>query len=184
MDPQKLPLRDIHLPEPVSWWPPAPGWWLVLALSIGLAALAVWLYRRPRRRKAPRRLALRELEQIRRSYAGHRDPRRLAAELSVLLRRTAISLFPRAEVAGLTGEAWLGYLDGVLGDGRFAHGVGRQLVSAPYRPAAAIDAEALLTLCREWIERLPNTRPLLHPRSASDAAGAEGTRRIQPARSR
>ncbi len=35
-------LRDIHLPEAVHWWPPAPGWWLVAAL---LLALTIWLSR-------------------------------------------------------------------------------------------------------------------------------------------
>jgi len=35
-------LRDIHLPEAVHWWPPAPGWWIVAAL---LLALTVWLSR-------------------------------------------------------------------------------------------------------------------------------------------
>ncbi len=35
-------LRDIHLPEPVTFWPPAPGWWFILLLIlIGL----VFLYR-------------------------------------------------------------------------------------------------------------------------------------------
>jgi hypothetical protein len=35
MNPDPLAqLRDIHLPEPVSWWPPAPGWWgLALVVS-------------------------------------------------------------------------------------------------------------------------------------------------------
>ncbi|MDP7406676.1 MAG: DUF4381 domain-containing protein, partial [SAR324 cluster bacterium] len=22
-------LRDVHLPPAVSWWPPAPGWWII-----------------------------------------------------------------------------------------------------------------------------------------------------------
>ncbi|PCJ36311.1 MAG: hypothetical protein COA75_07800 [Cellvibrionales bacterium] len=35
-------LRDIHLPEAVPWWPPAPGWWIVAAL---LLALTIWLSR-------------------------------------------------------------------------------------------------------------------------------------------
>jgi hypothetical protein len=33
-------LRDIHLPEPISWWPLAPGWWFVIILVIGIF---VWL---------------------------------------------------------------------------------------------------------------------------------------------
>ncbi len=35
-------LRDIHLPQSVHWWPPAPGWWIVAAL---LLALGIWLSR-------------------------------------------------------------------------------------------------------------------------------------------
>lgn len=35
-------LRDIHLPQAVHWWPPAPGWWLVAAMVL---ALTIWLSR-------------------------------------------------------------------------------------------------------------------------------------------
>ncbi len=27
MEPSELPLRDLHLPDAVGWWPLAPGWW-------------------------------------------------------------------------------------------------------------------------------------------------------------
>ena len=46
-------MRDIHYPGDPSWFPPAPGWWLVAALLI---AALIWLYRRfyrYRRDRAP-----------------------------------------------------------------------------------------------------------------------------------
>jgi len=40
-------LRDIHLPEAVSWWPLAPGWWLLMVLTcLLLVGLLICLYRR------------------------------------------------------------------------------------------------------------------------------------------
>ena len=34
MDPKQIPLRDLHLPEVVGWWPLAPGWWVLLAMLV------------------------------------------------------------------------------------------------------------------------------------------------------
>ena len=63
MKPDLSQLRDIHLPPPVSWWPLAPGWWLLLGTLLLLTAIAFWLWRR-RRRSNWRREALRELAQL------------------------------------------------------------------------------------------------------------------------
>ncbi|MCB1936772.1 MAG: DUF4381 domain-containing protein, partial [Nitrosomonas sp.] len=51
-------LRPLHAPPPVGWWPPAPGWWLAAVL---VAAVIYWIYRY-RKRMAPKRAALQELE--------------------------------------------------------------------------------------------------------------------------
>jgi hypothetical protein len=148
-DPQTLPLRDIHLPDPVGWWPPALGWWLLLGLTLLLLAMLVYLWRR-RRRSRFRRLALRELDRLAQLPTGE-----LAAALSQLLRQAALCHFPRHEVAGLCGEAWLAFLDRPFADRPFAEGIGRSLLDAPYRPGAAVDGQALLALGRRWLRHLP-----------------------------
>jgi len=141
-------LRDIHQPEPHFWWPPAPGWWLLAGLALGLLAFGLW---RRRRRRALRRAALAELRRIQTSGAS---PRRQAAEVEMLLRRVALARRPRAQVAPLQGEEWLRCLDRLGDTQAFSRGPGRALLRAPWDPKAPADLEALLALARLWLEKV------------------------------
>lgn len=148
MDPDQLPLRDLHLPDPVGWWPLAPGWWLLFAM------LLVWLavvLRSRHRRGAARRHAVRTLKRLERRYAANGDAVQLATDVSALLRRVMLAYAPRADVAGLTGVAWLEWLDSGLGKPLFTAGAGRALIDLPYRRPGVdgdVDIEALLYAVR------------------------------------
>ncbi len=152
IDPQQLQIRDIHLPPAVHWWPPAPGWWMLLGLLVMVAA-ALWIFKRIRRRGRLKRVALSELRRIETRHPAELDGREFAAELSALLRRVSISKADRSQCAGLVGEEWLGFLDKTLGDRRFTQGPGRALIEAPYRPDVEIDGDALLGLVRDWVKK-------------------------------
>lgn len=138
MDPTQIPLRGLHLPEAIGWWPLAPGWWIIIAVIVaGLVLLTRYVARR-RDRSAARRHAIRELERSTTAFAEHGDPARLGAEVSEILRRTMLAYAPRSEVAGLTGDAWLEWLDRDLPEARFSEGPGRSLLDLPYRNPATI----------------------------------------------
>lgn len=152
---EQLPLRDIHLPDPIGWWPPAAGWWLLAILVPALVAGLVWLVRH-RRRMTPIKLALRELDFLQGDAGLGADAK--LRRLSILLRQTALTLYPRQYVAGLAGEDWLHWLDETLGEPRFSQGPGRILAEAPYRPAAAANLDEVLRLCRDWLLVLAKTK--------------------------
>ena len=99
MDPTQIPLRGLHLPDAIGWWPIAPGWWVVIALLI--IALALLLRRAARRHKesAARRYAVRALERSTKAFAEHGDPVLLGKEVSEILRRTMLAYAPREDVA-------------------------------------------------------------------------------------
>jgi HAMP domain-containing protein len=161
-NPALADLRDIHLPPPISWWPPAPGWWILAALVL-LIALGIFIWRRHRARNRWRQYALNELANLRAQHAAQSlTATRLIGDLSVLLRRVAISRFPREEVAALSGEAWLAFLDGTLGDpAGFLSPAGRLLSVGPYARESSIDTqslEALLDLSERWLRKLPGGR--------------------------
>ncbi len=87
-------LRDIHLPPPPSWWPPAPGWYFVGFTSLVLFVLICWrMYQKHclLRRKKIALLALHKLE------IEHQNPEAALLtliELSKLLRRIALTVWP------------------------------------------------------------------------------------------
>ena len=157
-DVQPSGLRDIHLPQAVSWWPPAPGWWGLLVVVL-LAISMFFLIRAWRKRRRLRNTAILEVQRICDAFEQHHDNLRLIRELSVLLRRISISYFPRADVASLTGEQWLRFLDScsTITDNEqgFLNGPGRILNDGPYQARLDIDGQALVVLCRRWVKSLP-----------------------------
>ena len=152
MDPSKIPLRDIHLPPPIGWWPPAPGWWLLLALAVMIIVGLLWLWRRLTRPDV-RKTALQELKRLQDDHSLSTTER--VGQLSILLRRISLSVYPHRESAGLVGAAWLRFLDQPLDSPRFSEGPGSILIDAPYRRDAEMDFDALCALCRQWIMALP-----------------------------
>lgn len=144
-------LRDIHLPDPVSWWPPAPGWWLLGLGALVALGLASWALGRHLKRRRRLRRVLAEVDALAAAYHRDGDAQALCSGLSLALRRVALAGWPRERVAGLTGTAWLRFLDDSGGGGAFAEGPGRALVHAGYGDGTAVDGAALVTLARRWI---------------------------------
>lgn len=143
-------IRDIRLPEPDFWWPPAPGWWVLGGgLILVVAGLAWFFYWKGRLRRA----ALGELERIRFRFEEDGDYRALAMALNMLLRRVAMARHSRRAVAPLHGRQWLEFLDRTGETAQFSRGAGRVLLEAPYVPQADFDARALLALVETWLRK-------------------------------
>ncbi|MDH3661024.1 MAG: DUF4381 domain-containing protein, partial [Alphaproteobacteria bacterium] len=122
-------LRDIQLPEQAAdaigagfvLWPTA-----LVALA---TLLAVWLAFR--RRSTWRREIVGHLDAIERSAADGRAFEGWT-DLAILLRRIALQLCDRREIASLIGDAWLEKLDHLFETDVFSAGPGRGVITFPY----------------------------------------------------
>lgn len=150
-------LRDIHLPDPVSWWPPAPGWYAVLCLLILLSVLAWWLAKKWRR-PSFKKLALLELQSIEQSFSRHRNTQKLCGDISILLRRVAMSYDTRDKQAGVTGKEWLTHLNTLCGQTLFDDEMADYLLFAPYKPQSELPAGKLIPAIKQWISLLPSRK--------------------------
>ena len=138
-------LRPLHLPVDIGWWPPAPGWWMLVLLLIALAAWATVVWRRG----SARREALRVIGAVEQTdLAGPM----LAQEINLLLRRYAIACFPHHDAASLTGQSWLEFLHRHGAGGDFRSASAQALTGAAFAAHADVDRDALIGLARGWIK--------------------------------
>jgi len=157
-------LADIHLPEPIGFWPPALGWWLLLIIIcaatyfVGKRLFAAWRQRRICS------FAIRELDKclanynelVKTSPGEQVDAVKLnfVNELNAVLRRVALKHFPLEPLASLSGPAWIAFLRshgnaslldeqlaGTLSQGRFAK-------------QWEVDDQALYSMAHQWISSL------------------------------
>lgn len=105
-------LRDIHQPPAPPLWPPAPGWWLLLAVCLAIT-VGAWAWRAARRRRRRRIEAVFDTAVAR---AG--TPAQAVAAMSEALRRAARLHDPAAD--RLQGDAWLALLAARLPTGESA----------------------------------------------------------------
>ena len=150
-------LHDIVEPPAVSWWPPAAGFWLLLALILVWLVVAILLTRMLRRRNAYRREGLARLREIAPGLRSDEGRAEALTQISELLKRTALAGFPREDVAGLSGADWLAFLDRTGGTD-FGSGPASVVAIAPYRKGAAEglsrdQQDAILASARRWIRR-------------------------------
>jgi hypothetical protein len=144
-------LRDIHVPAPPGWWPPAPGWWFLASLALAalllLARIAwrAWARRRPIRRARDLHAAL----------AGElRDGTITGAAYThacnELLKRLFVHGLGIDAARRVADDRWLAMLDRALGAPEFTRGAGQILGDARFARDPEIDAAALARL----VERL------------------------------
>ncbi len=156
-------LQPLILPEPVGLWPPASGWWLLLAL---LPALGYGFWRarvllpNPARREpaeqsldALRQAALIELAQMPKPYDGAPAGAWLQ-QINGLLKRLCRNDYPYSQSHTLNGRKWLAFLDNRCP----AAGLTRWmiLVEGAYKPECKLDDKAILGLTQSvetWIRK-------------------------------
>ena len=145
--PDSLPeLRDIHLPEGVSAFRPAYGWWVILAALFGVLILYRLFFLL--RRKSKKLYALRLLNKT------QNDSLFAAAQMSEILRRICVYKYP--EAAALDGQRWLDFLTHHSKKNALSKSAAALLLNAPYMPEdrhdfAAAAIVALRDFCRRWI---------------------------------
>ena len=146
MDNNLPELRDIHLPEGVSLFPIAYGWWLVLAaiiLIILIMQFVLYMHRYSKSRYAIK--LLHNISMLNVVYA--------AEQMSEILRR--ICIFKYKDATTLMGKDWLLFLNNHSKEklnGRPAE----LLINAPYiqqnsKTYSIEDAEQLREFCKKWI---------------------------------
>lgn len=161
MEPAADVLRDIHGLDAVGWLPLAAGWWYLLGGVVAvllLVGLRYWIiYNGPW--LGWRGDARRQLRHLKKALAKG-EPREIADRLSELLRRIAMARSGRREAAGITGDAWLCWLEEHDDTGFDWQTRGRVLLVAPYMPPAmTVQKDELGKLIRAAMRWVDAARP-------------------------
>ncbi|HAU1296694.1 TPA: DUF4381 domain-containing protein [Legionella pneumophila] len=145
-------LRDIHLPEPVGWWPLAPGWYGLMVLIVVLIAGAAYFIYKRHVNALPKKQALGLLKIYKEQYEKDKNTQLASAHVSELLKRVALVYYPRAEVASMHGEAWLEFLN-QTGRGIDFTPVKSMLLDSPYKSSDTLNLNPLITRAEKWIKQ-------------------------------
>ena len=145
-------INPLIAPEAIEFWPPQPGWYvlgllLLIGLFIGIRALL-----RFNRKNKYRRLALKELQGI----ADIEGDLNKILKVNKILKITALNGFSRDQVANLSGDSWLQFLNTTSKKVKFNKKAEQFLAKASYQRSQEIDlseneVQNLMETSAKWI---------------------------------
>lgn len=127
-------LRDIRDLDPISIWPLAMGWWVILALILtSLAAVILVMIKKNNFKQSWKFQALQKLQKLRQKHLNQSTVK----DMFELLKEVAILKFGRKNCANLTGNDWLKWLEANDKTKFKWLENGKQLVDLQYKPCEA-----------------------------------------------
>lgn len=147
-------MADITLPPPVSMMPATWGWAVLAGLVVLALAFAVFLWLRRRARNRYRRDALAEIGALEAKAGNEAERIEALAALPAILKRAALAVWPRDEVAGLSGAKWVAFLKAHAGKAVIDADGFAAFAEGEYRMAKVDEqtARRSFAAARQWIE--------------------------------
>jgi hypothetical protein len=140
-------LQPVVLPEPVPMLPVTAGWWVLAGWLLAVLLIVAWRWRIRWRADGYRRDAQAELDRL--LQRSDLDDAKLAGAIAALVKRTALAVYPRATVAGLTGSDWAAFLESSCRHDPQVMAAAQAIAWAAYR--GDIDPAPLVAPARRWI---------------------------------
>lgn len=142
-------LKEVHPPEPIGWWPPAIGWWIVLALGLTLGIFIIVFTIKAIRQHRWQKMVSTQLALVSHSGGSEGDG---ITQLNRLLKQLLKVKHPTAKVASLHGDSWVNFLMNKYGATSPKIDLTPLAIGA-YKPSLDVDMAALISDVKTWVKK-------------------------------
>lgn len=158
-------LRDIHMPAPISAWPPGPGWIFLLVIFTLIATVTCIIILKNYKVWQTRKHALHLLKKYKKQYPKIINSQRACSLVNELLKKTAFYYYPRTKIASLSGADWIKFLNVSIQHPSIIqkifkstnklpsfNEVQQELLEYPYQSSKNINLDKLFKTAHTWIK--------------------------------
>ncbi len=143
-------LKDIHLPQAISDFPIAYGWWLLVIITLLAISVSLIAIKRYRLKQATRKAALNLLNLQYLQYKTNKDSRIFLQKTNQILKRYCLEKYPHA--ISLSGLPWTDFLIRHSKHSFFSTELAYALSQGIYQQDCHYDPEELFNACSNWLK--------------------------------
>jgi hypothetical protein len=161
----ELPLADIITPNSIALWPPAIGWWLLLLLVLIALTYLIIAIKKYKKKWGYRKQALALLENDYQNWQNLKsnsndlalnEKASIAESMMTVLKRTAMTAYPKEQVGTLYGKDWLDFLISRADTQKLKQpltdNLKLTLSDGHYQQDWDYDLDSLYSFCCQWVK--------------------------------